>query len=35
MKFMGVDYFRVIYVAVTILLILMLIIYVTTENETL
>ena len=35
MKFLGVDYFRVIYVSVAILLILMLIIYITTEDETL
>ncbi len=35
MKFLGVDYFRVIYVSVTILIILMMIVYFTAEDETL
>lgn len=35
MKFLGVDYFRVIYVSVAILIILMLIVYCTAEDETL
>jgi hypothetical protein len=35
MKFLGVDYFRVIYVSVAILIILMLIVYFTAEDETL
>ena len=35
MKFLGVDYFRVIYVSVAILIILMVIVYFTAEDETL
>ena len=35
MKFLGVDYFRVIYVSVSVLIILMLIVYLTAEDETL
>jgi hypothetical protein len=35
MKFLGVDYFRVIYVSVTVLILLMLIVYFTAEDETL
>ena len=35
MKFLGVDYFRVIYVSIAVLIILMLVVYFTTEDETL
>ena len=35
MKLFGLDYYRVIYVSVTLLIILMAIIYVTAEDETL
>jgi hypothetical protein len=35
MKFLGVDYFRVIYVSVVILILLMLGVYFTAEDETL
>lgn len=35
MKFLGVDYFRVIYVSVTILILLMVVVYLTAQDETL